>query len=113
MAEAVTKGLPILIDLVYEEHMNAKERTSLAVQIELIYKSMRKLDNPCSLHLCSLGNTIEEQLIGMRYHFWPMTSHKESVAEVAKKLGKEPIYLSPDGREELKEVNTGNESNLA
>lgn len=107
MVSAMKDGLPILVDLVYEEHMNAKERTSLAVQIELIYKSMRKLDNPCSLHLCSMGNTIEEQLTGMRYQFWPMTSHKESVDEVAKRLGKVPIYLSPDGPEELKEVNAG------
>jgi Trm5-related predicted tRNA methylase len=59
MIDAIKIGLPILVDFVYEEHMNSKERTSLAVQIELIYKSMRKLDNPCSLHLCSLGGNVE------------------------------------------------------
>jgi Trm5-related predicted tRNA methylase len=58
MFGAMTTGLPILIDLVYEGRMNTKERTSLSVQIELIYKSMRKLDNPCSLHLCSMGGYI-------------------------------------------------------
>lgn len=59
-------GLPILIDAVYEEHMNTKERKSLGIQIELIYKSMRRLEHPCSLHICSLGSTLEEGLKHMR-----------------------------------------------
>lgn len=32
----------------------------------------------------------------MRYQHWILKSYEEDVIEVAKKLNKRPIYLSPD-----------------
>lgn len=40
----------------------------------------------------------------MRYEHWILRSNAENVVQVAKKLNKKPIYLSPDASEELLEV---------
>ena len=60
-------GLPILIDVVYENKMNPKENKSLAIQIQLIMKTMKHIDNPPGIHLCSVNGYAKEQLNRMGY----------------------------------------------
>lgn len=40
----------------------------------------------------------------MKYNYWTLTSSADNVVEVAKKLNKKPVYLSPDASEELLEI---------
>ena len=97
-------GMPILIDMVYENKMNAKENKSLAMQIELIMKSLKHMEDPPGIHLCSVGGVVEEQLQKMNYHYWTLKSNHEDVLDVAKSLNKKPVYLSPDAPNTLTEI---------
>lgn len=40
----------------------------------------------------------------MGYHHWILNSNKEDVLEVAKRIGKKPVYLSPDAHDELEMI---------
>jgi hypothetical protein len=59
-------------------------------------KAIKYVDDPPSIHLCSFKGGIKEQLIKMRYEFWPLTVHEKNIKEVGDLLGKKLIYLSPD-----------------
>lgn len=60
--KALESGMPILIDMVYEDKMNEKENKSLATQIELIMKVVKLMENPPGIHLCSVGGEGKKQL---------------------------------------------------
>jgi len=47
-------GLPILIDMVYEDKMNRIENKSLAKQVELIMKAIKHAEKVPSIHICGL-----------------------------------------------------------
>jgi Trm5-related predicted tRNA methylase len=94
-------GTPILVDAVFEAKMNEKENKSLAIQIELIMKAIKHVENPPGIHLCSVGGKFKTQLEKMGYQHWILTSTADDVVEVAKKLNKQPVYLSPDAQEEI------------
>ena len=96
--------MPILIDIVYEERMNSKENRSLCTQVELIMKAIRHMEDPPGIHLCSVQGFAKEQLQKMRYQFWKLKSNEEDILEVAKKMNKKPIYLSPDAPDPLTEI---------
>ena len=76
--------------------MNLKENKSLGTQIELIMKAIKHTDKPPGIHLCSVGGFAKDQLERMGYQYWTLTSSSDDIIEVSKKLGKQPIYLSPD-----------------
>lgn len=102
--QGMLNGQTIMVDLVFESRMNGKENKSLSKQIELITQAVKKADNPPSLHLCSFGGGIQQQLQKMGMQYWHLTTHTENIAEVAAKLGKRPIYLSPDAEKDLETV---------
>ena len=76
MQRAVQVGLPILIDCSFEDKMSIKERKSLGMQIDLIFKRMRGVINPCSLHVCSVANSIEAILTKLLANDVQMSVHK-------------------------------------
>lgn len=59
-------------------------------------KSIKHIDDPPGIHLCSVGGGLKSQLEKMRYQYWTLTSNTDNVLEVAKRMNKKPIYLSPD-----------------
>lgn len=103
---ALQTGLPILIDAVYESKMNPKENKSLAIQIQLIMKTIKNMENPPGIHLCSIHGFAKGQLERMGYQHWTLTSSSENIIEVSKKLGKKPVYLSPDAPEPLLDIDS-------
>jgi hypothetical protein len=69
-------GQMMFVDMVYEKNMNEKENKSLAIQIELIMKAIRHLQQPPGIHLCSVGGVVQQQLEKMCYHYWTLKSHQ-------------------------------------
>lgn len=100
-------GMPILVDLVFEEKMNEKENRSLAKQLKLIMKLIKHVEDPPSIYLCNFQGGITEQLDRMGYKFWPLTTSLDSVAEVGATLQKKLIYLSPDAPLPLESIDKG------
>lgn len=96
--------MPILLDLVYEKKMNDKENKSLGVQIELIMKCIKHIDDPPGIHLCSVQGGIKAQLEKMSYHYWTLSSSEEDVIAVGKKMNKKLVYLSPDAPDPLEKI---------
>lgn len=62
------------------------------------------MENPPGIHLCSVSGGFKEQLEKMRYQHWILKSNTQNVLEVAHKLNKNPVYLSPDSPHELLEI---------
>jgi hypothetical protein len=58
MMQALIDGQQVLVDMVYEKVMNEKENKSLAIQVELIMKTIRHLNNPPGIHLCNVGGLV-------------------------------------------------------
>ena len=79
----------------------------MAIQIELIMKSLKHLEKPPGIHLCSVLGGIKAQLEKMNYKYWTLTSSEEDVVTVAKKMGKNPVYLSPDAPSTLDKIDPG------
>lgn len=67
-------------------------------------KSIKHTENPPGIHLCSVGGFAKAQLERMGYQYWTLTSSEEDVLEVSKKMGKKPVYLSPDAPEPLTKI---------
>lgn len=67
-------------------------------------KSIRHLEQPPGIQLCSVGGFAEKQLQKMNCHFWTLESHMEDVVQVAKTMNKKLVYLSPDAPEPLESV---------
>lgn len=67
-------------------------------------KSIKHIEDPPGIHLCSVAGGLKTQLERMRYQHWILTSSADNVLEVAKKLNKKPVYLSPDSPDELLEI---------
>ena len=60
--KALEVGMPILVDMAYESRMNNKENKSLAMQIELIMKAVKHMEDPPGIHLCSVGGIVRDRL---------------------------------------------------
>lgn len=89
-------GQVMMIDIVFEDRMGAKENKSLAKQIELITKVIKHTEDPPSIHLCSFGGLVQGHLEKMGLKYLPLITHLEDIVEVGQKLGKKLVYLSPD-----------------
>lgn len=64
-------------------------------------KCIKHLEDPPGIHLCNVIGGIKNQLEKMSYHYWTLSSSEENILEVAKKMGKKLVYLSPDAPEPL------------
>ena len=67
-------------------------------------KAIKHMEDPPGIHLCSVAGGFKAQLEKMKYHYWTLTSSADDIVEVAKKLGKNPVYLSPDSPDELNAI---------
>ena len=67
-------------------------------------KSLKHMEDPPGIHLCSVGGVVKEQLEKMNYHYWTLKSNSEDVLDIAKALNKKPVYLSPDAPDQLMEI---------
>ena len=75
----MTTGQVFMLDLVYDDFMNGKEKKSLAKQIELIMIAIKRIESPPSIHLCSFQGGIKEQLEKMGYQHWPIWTYTENI----------------------------------
>lgn len=67
-------------------------------------KAVKHLEDPPGIYLCSVGGSFEAQLKKMRSENWVLKQSTDNILEVAKKINKKPVYLSPDAEDELSEI---------
>lgn len=62
-------------------------------------KALKHIEDPPGIHLCSVAGGLKTQLEKMKYNYWTLTSSPDNIIEVAKKMNKKPVYLSPDAED--------------
>jgi tRNA (guanine9-N1)-methyltransferase len=104
MEEARFTGMSIVIDLSYEEFMCSAEIRSLALQLNQSVSSLKKMTKLVNLNFCPMVGKIKEECDKMGLNKWIVNHYEKSLAELEVFKGKPIIYLSPDGPEELTDV---------
>lgn len=106
--DAMNSPLIVVIDCAFEELMADRETRSLARQISEFYSENRHRKHPCAIKLAGVYPRLKVFLDELGFTNWSIQWSTEQFYE-DKAIAADPIYLTPDAEEELKEV-CGNET---